>query len=305
MSKRVQATIVPIVVVVVIIGALVALILPATQSAREAANRIGYEYDEPASASALPSVMLDKEGFLGGRETAPAKVTLASTERRIVYEAQMTLVVDDLPKTEKELTSLVQEQGGYFADASVDRQQGERLSGRWQVRIPVAQFEAFLDAVSKLGVPEVRRQTAQDVTEEFVDLKARIANKKRLEDRIVELLDTNDGKIKDVIEVERELARVRSEIEQMEGRLRYLTDRTEMTTVTITAREERDYVPPKAPTFGSRISGAWSGSLLALRKFGENFVVAIVYLGPWLVIGGVLFVPPVWWIYKRSNGKAR
>jgi len=217
----------------------------------------------------------------------------------------MTLVVDDLPKTEKELTSLVQEQGGYFADASVDRQQDERLSGRWQVRIPVAQFEAFLEAVSKLGVPEVRRQTAQDVTEEFVDLKARIANKKRLEDRIVELLETNDGKIKDVIEVERELARVRSEIEQMEGRLRYLTDRTEMTTVTITAREERDYVPPAAPTFGSRIAGAWSGSLLALRKFGENFVVAIVYLGPWLVIGGVLLVPPVWLIYRRANGKAR
>ena len=304
MSTRVQTAVIQIVVVVVIIGALVALILPATQSDREAANRIGYEYDVPASASIMPDEALAKS-LPHDSGKFPAKVTLASTERRIVYEAQMTLVVDDLPKTEEELTSLVQEKGGYFADASVDRQQGERLSGRWQVRIPVAQFEAFLDAVSKLGVPEVRRQTAQDVTEEFVDLKARIANKKRLEDRIVELLDTNDGKIKDVIEVERELARVRSEIEQMEGRLRYLTDRTEMTTVTITAREERDYVPPKAPTFGSRISGAWSGSLLALRKFGENFVVAIVYLGPWLVIGGVLFVPPVWWIYKRSNGKAR
>ena len=72
-------------------------------------------------------------------------------------------------------------------------------------RIPVDRFEAFLEGVARLGVPESRQQTAQDVTEEFVDLNARIANKKRLEERILKLLQDSEGKIKDIIEVEGEL----------------------------------------------------------------------------------------------------
>ena len=125
-----------------------------------------------------------------------------------------------------------------MAESAIDRTQGEELSGRWQ-RIPVEHFDVFLNAVAKLGVAESRKQTAQDVTEEFVDLEAQISNKKKLEERIVELVQNQSGEIKDVIEVERELGRVRGEIEQMEGRLRYLTNRAELTTVSIVARSRR------------------------------------------------------------------
>ena len=213
------------------------------------------------------------------------------------------MVVEDVPKTEMQITSLVKRFGGYVANASVDRTQGEQLSGQWNVRIPVDQFDSFLDAVSKLGFAERRRQTAQDVTEEFVDLEARIANKKRLEERIVELLKDPKGEMKDVIEVERELGRVRGEIEQMEGRLRYLSNRTELTSVSITAREEQDYVPPAAPTFVSRIDQAWNSSLLSLRSFGERLVVGLVYVFPWFVVLSVLLGPPIWYLGKRRQVK--
>jgi cell division septum initiation protein DivIVA len=163
----------------------------------------------------------------GNRATeALVKGRLASDEvaravpQKIIYEAEISLVVEDVSKTERQIDELLRRFGGHVAEAAIDRTQGEQLSGRWRVRVPVAEFDPFLEAVSKLGVAESRRQTAQDVTEEFIDLEARIANKKRLEERIVELLKESSGAIKDVIEVERELARVRGEIEQMEGRLR-------------------------------------------------------------------------------------
>jgi hypothetical protein len=224
--------------------------------------------------------------------------------RRIIYEAEISLVVKDVSAVEAQVSALLKQFNGYVAESTVDRTQGEQLSGRWRVRIPVEHYDTFLDSVSKLGVPENRHQTAQDVTEEFVDLEAQISNKKKLEERIVKLVEDTAGEIEEVIEVERELGRVRGEIEQMEGRLRYLANRTALTTVTIIAREVQDYVPPEAPTFVNRIRQAWVDSLEALRVFGEQLVVAIVYASPWIVVLGAVVVPTLWYLGKR-NAAAR
>jgi uncharacterized coiled-coil protein SlyX len=221
-------------------------------------------------------------------------------DRKIIYDANIVLVVKDMAETEKQITQLLKQANGYIAEESVDRRQGEHLTGRWRVRVPVAQFDSFLDAVSNLGVAETRNQTAEDVTEQFVDLEAQISNKKKLEERIVALLKDSSGKIKDVIEVEHELARVRGEIEQMEGRLRYLTNRTDFTTISISARVEENYVPPAAPTFSNRIAQAWATSLLALRTFAERLVVAVVFAVPWLVVVSVIAVPAFLYLKWRS-----
>lgn len=224
---------------------------------------------------------------------------VAGIDRKIIYEAAITLFVSDFDDLEAQVPRLVKDHGGYLADVSIDRTLGEHRSGHWLARIPVAQFDSFLDAVSTLGVPENRSQTAQDVTEEYVDLDARIANSERLEKRILELLDNSAGKIKDVIEVERELARVRGDIEQMEGRLRFLTNRTELTTVRIDALEQRDYVPPEAPTFLARMEQAWGNSVYSLRNFGEDVAVGVAYVFPWIVVLAVFVLPMLWYARRR------
>lgn len=222
--------------------------------------------------------------------------------RRIIYEAEISLVVKSMTETETQLGKLLKQFEGYVGESNVDRRQGQHLTGQWKVRVPAPKFDDFLDAVAKLGVAESRRQTAQDVSAEFVDLEAQITNKKRLEERIIALLKDTTGKIKDVIEVEHELARVRGEIEQMEGRLRYLTNRTDLTTVNIVAREEENYVPPAAPTFVSRITEAWSSSLGNMRLFAENLAIVAVAVAPWLVVGAIVLVPTA--VYARKRAKA-
>jgi hypothetical protein len=229
----------------------------------------------------------------------------ADAPRRIIYEAEVSLVVKKMSETEAQITKLLKQFDGYIADAAVDRRQGQELSGRWKVRVPATNFDSFLDEVSKLGIAESRRQTAQDVTEEFVNLEAQISNKKKLEERIVELLKDASGKIKDVIEVERELARVRGEIEQMEGRLRYLTNRTDLTTISIVAREEENYVPPAAPTFVNRIAQAWKTSLESLQSFGERLVVATTFAFPWVVVFSLVLLPAAWYVRKRTKSDDR
>jgi hypothetical protein len=91
----------------------------------------------------------------------------------------------------------------------------------------------------------------------------------------------------------------------MEGRLRYLANRTELTTITITARQEENYVPPAAPTFTNRIAQAWHSSLGSLRSFGEELTVGAVTVSPWLAAFSVVLVPTAWYARKRVKAGAR
>jgi prepilin-type N-terminal cleavage/methylation domain-containing protein len=320
--KRPHAfTLVEVLITIVIIGVLIGLLLPATQASRQAARTAQRAHEgqgEQGSAArnkSLPaSSNAQSASHLGGRSVIDDAYQTAlqidnqpadaeTDERRIIYEAQIALIVDSVADTESAVAKLLAEYDGYIAESSVTGRQGDQLTGQWRVRIPVDKFPAFLAAVAKLGVTENRQQTAQDVSEEFVDLEARIANQKELERRIVALLDSATDKIADVIVVEQQLARVRGEIEQMEGRLRFLTNRTDLTTVSITAREEHDYVPPEAPTFVNRVKQAWRDSLQSLQDAGERLGVGIVAAAPWI---GVLAVvaAPLAWVAKRRLSRA-
>jgi|tagenome__1003787_1003787.scaffolds.fasta_scaffold20503328_1 uncharacterized coiled-coil protein SlyX len=224
--------------------------------------------------------------------------------RHIIFEAELNLVVTKLTDTETQINKVLKQLNGYVADSSVNRLEGEKLTGHWKVRIPVANYDSFIDQVATLGVAESRRQTAQDVSEEYVDVEAQITNKKKLEERIVALLKESNSQIKDIIEVEHELARVRGEIETMEGRLRYLSNRTEFSTVSITAREEQNYVPPAAPSFKNRIAQAWTLSVTALRDSAERLTVAAVYVAPWIAVAAVLLIPIAFIVRKRKRQPA-
>jgi hypothetical protein len=208
-------------------------------------------------------------------------------EQRVIHTAEFSLVVKDVLELESKLRALIVQYKGYTAEAQVNEPQQSLRSGRWVVRIPVDSFDDFLDAVAELGIPEYRRSNAQDVTEEYVDVTARIAIQKKLEQRLLDLLEKRDGDLEDVIAVEKQLSQVRGEIEGREGRRKYLEHRTELASATIIAREERQYVSPRARTFASEIGLAWTGSFDALRRFGKGLVLVAVAVGPWLpaVIG--------------------
>lgn len=239
------------------------------------------------------------ETNVAGDSTAATKVP-RPTQRKIIYDATLALVVVDFDKTDSGVRRLVGSHSGYLSDASIDRIQGTVRTGRWVIRVPVDQFEMLLAELEKLGMPETRRQTARDVTAEYVDLEARVTNKRRLEERVLKLLEKRDGKIEEVIKVEHELGRVREEIERMQGQLRLLANRTSLATVTITAREEKDYVPPQAPTFSNRIAENWGGSLDVMLQTAQALVLVVVVLAPWLV-PPLLVAGLIWHRWRRRR----
>ena len=185
------------------------------------------------------------------RARPPSPGQTAKAARKIIYDARIDLLVDSLNATEQAVLDLIKEHDGFLAESDQSSVTASQRRGTWRVRVPVDQFHAFVSAVSRLGEVRTNHVGSQDVTEEYLDLEARIRNKREEEKRLIKHLADSTGKLDDILAVEKELSRVRGEVEQMEGRLRFLANRTELSTVTIEALEWKDYKPPVAATFPS------------------------------------------------------
>ena len=246
---------------------------------------------EPQAKAPDGQSPLAKEGPGG----APA----AELPRKIIYTAEVHLLVEDLDESEKLLTVLLSDHKGFIAQMEITGTKGSSRTGRWKVRIPVSQFDGFIAAVARLGELQRHSRDSKDVTEEYYDLEARIKNKQIEEERLTEHLKKSTGNLEDILDVERELSRVRGEIEQMQGRLKLLANLTELTTVTVVMHERKGYVPPPEPEFGTAVSRTLDSSVDLLVNFGKGVVLFLVALVPWLPLLALVIVP-LWLLARRT-----
>jgi hypothetical protein len=252
----------------------------------------GYDFGDKAAAPAARNLAQESSSGSAGEKPLPSADAL---QRKIIYTAEIELVVEKFNSIPSDVETLAKDFDGYVASSTVTGSPGLPRSGRWEIRVPVERYDKFIEAVKDLadkGLGEVRRVStdSKDVSEEYYDLETRIDNKKRQEKRLLELLADATGKLEEVLSVERELARVREEIERMEGRKRVLDDLTALTTITLSVDEIKDYVPEQTLTYGSRVRLAFSNSIDTLVSTAKSVSIALIVAAPWL---GVLLVPLV------------
>jgi hypothetical protein len=243
------------------------------------------------------------QGDFGGRATqSKAGGDEGRVERKIKTTAEIHVIANDFEKAEQGLRALIKSQGGYTARADITGATGSPRSGRWRVRMSADRVETFLDGTRRLGVPQTTGLESEDVTAEFVDLEARLKNKTMQETTLRGYLTDKKARseLKDILAVEQELARVRGEIEQMEGQRRVLNNLTSMATISVVIQEVRNYVPPETPTFASTIGKTFVESIQLLVAFMKQIVIAIVAAAPWLFViaGGII---PSWIILSRRH----
>ncbi len=266
-----------------------------------------------ASYEASPARYADSSGRMsvaqspGGNQGAESDALTADNiagQRKVIYNAELSLQVDDFTSLPDEMFNLVDRFGGYIAEADIKSTEGTSRYGRWKIRIPVEGYKDFLSDISNLGVPTDLKQTSEDVTEEFVDLEAQIASKRKLEQRVLDFLENSQTNLNEVIQLESELERIRSVIERMEGRLNYLSNRAALATITITAREEKEYVPPQSPTFDDQLSTTWASSVGSLQATGQSVALFFVGITPWLPVLLVILLV-LWFVWRRfARGRA-
>jgi hypothetical protein len=233
-------------------------------------------------------------------EKPPAK---AGLPRKIIYTANIRLMVEDLGKAERELEKLIDANQGYLVQSQVQGAPGVRRSGEWKTRIPAGRFKAFQAAVLKLGEQQSSSVDSQDVTGEYYDLKTRIKNREAREAALRQMYaDWSKKALKpaDLKPIDTDLDEVRKEIERAKGRLEVLSELSAMATATIYLSERTGFVPPESPPFGTRAGRTFSGSLGALEDFGQALALFGIALAPWLPLIAVVVVA-AWVLIRRAR----
>lgn len=216
-------------------------------------------------------------GGAGVSESAVPKL-----ERRIIYNGNLQLAVEDFTPIPARIDQLIATYGIIVADSSITGSPGQPRNGTWKLRVPVERFHSLVDDLRSLGELVSEGKSSQDVSERYYDLQARIKNKKLQEQRLLKMMEENATRLTELLQLEEHVTRVRGEIEQMEGQLRVLADLTDLATLTLTINEVKGYRPPEAPTFGRRIGRSWEDSLQGLTTLGQGITIAAVYAAPWL-----------------------
>ena len=163
-------------------------------------------------------------GASGGQPQPPRVVADAPhATSMLIYTAAINLAVFQVEQQMIAVEKLAREAGGYLAT---------RGDQQITIRIPRGQFDDVIKRIEQLGDVTHRSITAQDVTDEYVDLEIRIKNARAMRDRLQELL--KQAAVKDALEIEKELGRITGEIERMEGRLKLLKDKIAYSTITVT-----------------------------------------------------------------------
>jgi hypothetical protein len=220
-------------------------------------RRIGFDAAGRPTAARLEEVVV-----------TAAALPMPDETNMVIRTADASIEVDSLEPAVAEVHQLAARVGGFIANTEMQAGAGQLRSATIEIKVPAPRFDDALAGLRPIGKVESVNVAAEDVGEEFVDVSARMENSRRLERRLIDLLASRTGKLKDVLDVEQALARVREEIERYEGRLRYLQAHTATSTLSVRIHEP----VPIVGSAGSSVMGE------AFRQSWRNFVALVALL---------------------------
>ncbi len=231
---------------------------PATPATPQQPGVLSESYGEVAAPSGksrptralqtVPSEESEQVGMAGVAESpedAQAPGSAATANRKLIRNAHVDLEIVSFDDAVQKITAFTNEERGYVATSSSEKQANGKLRGEIVVKVLQENLDHFLQKIRTLG--ELKNQTfgSEDITKAYFDTDARLKNARVMEQRLIEMLKTKTGKVADLLQVEKELGRVREEIEKMQGELKYWDSQVQFATVTISL-SEKDLEEPAA-----------------------------------------------------------
>jgi hypothetical protein len=235
--------------------------------------------------------------FETGPSTTTATATGTSSEldllgRKIVYNGWISLEVKNVDAAITQLENVANEFNGYPSSISVSK--GEKIkTGSITLRVPQTRFFDAIIRVEQIGEVKNKNVNSEDVSQQYIDLTARLENAQREEKILVDLMNKATD-VKDMIEIETELARVRGEIESYTGQLNFLENRIDYSSINVALSEPSPPLPlPEVNWYSIVISGL-SWLLLIVQGLVILVFAAIV---------PVAIAVPAYYLFRRRQKK--
>lgn len=219
-------------------------------------------------------------------------------KKKIIKDGRIGIQVDNLENSKSRIDTLVRNHGGYYDNESFNNSDWES-SNNLKIRIPSANFENFINKI-ETGEGEIKYKEidARDVTDQFIDLESRLQNKKNYLNRYSELL-AKAQTVKDILEIEEKIRGIEEEIESTTGRIKYLSDLVEHSTLDLTITKQKDfkYNPANRGKFIEKLEQALSKGWYGL----VDFTLFFINLWPlWLLLTIILYT---WRKFKKNKKK--
>ena len=219
---------------------------------------------------------------------------LAQVDRKTIRTAEIRIQLKDVGRAIRAADSIAAAAQGFLANTQRSQGDGGYSEASLTMRVPADQFPPALDALRSLGRVRVDNSNTEDVTRSYNDLTIRLAVKRDLVTRLRGLLVNRTAKLSDLIEVERELARAITELEQMEGERRFMDNQIAMSTIHVSF-----YHAPIAGPGGvlDPVTVALRDALKVLGRSLATIISTLVFATPWVLIGAVIWF--VWRVRRR------
>src|SRR4029453_14532272 len=181
------------------------------------------------------------ENFANAEEAGKTSVETPVPElanRKLIRNATVEVEIVSFDNAVQKITAFASEEHGYVATTDSEKQANGKLRGQVVVKVLPENLDRFLQNIRSLG--ELKNQTlgTEDVTKAYFDTDARLKNARVMEQRLIDMLKAKTGKVSDLLQVEKELGRVREKIEKMQGELKYWDSQVQFATVTISLAEK-------------------------------------------------------------------
>ena len=219
-------------------------------------------------------------------------------EQKIIKTGSVRFETNDLEKTYQQVFLAAKKYKSNIQNDSEGKEYGS-IYKRMTVRVPSQNFDLFLNEISQ-GVTffDTKEVSAEDVTEQYIDIEARLIAKKRLENRYLELLK-KATKVIEILEIEKQLSAIREEIESKQGQLLYLQNQISMSTITIEFYKTVAENEGATISYGSKI---WNGIVSGFNSFSD-FLISLISVWPFLIVLAVVIYGIKKWLKRRAQNK--
>lgn len=243
----------------------------------------------PVAAELMTPQAAPAPGVGGAVYPVPEQKALqvAVSQRKLISKAWRTIKVKDVAEGYDKAVKIAAEAGGFVESSSMEKGTEEKeRRAELTLRVPADSLDKFMDEVKKLGEVLSTRMQGEDVTEQWADLDARIKNLRWEEDQLLNIMKEKAKTLEDLLRMEREVARLRGEIEQNEGRMTLLRDQVSLATLYLTLVEKGVAVEP-VPSGSWALRGTFTHALRAALTGARSVVDFFIWFG----LLGILWVP--------------